>query len=413
LRLFEQLAKDDKWNTRVVPSSSLHRLPTIVEVTKGTGVGIGIADLLCNEKSSSTLNYGDLIAHTRRDFIQNHIAFFCGFVEETNERVFDATEILKTENTFPLALTLTDVEQTNNEITMELAKLAERIIDQSALLNDIKKLVGTQYYEGKIDRLKAEIAKAEKLAQSPTLLNIIQNVGAGAGALANLSNLSTGAVTLTSLLSSMPGDNSVLYMVAHQDQFNAAGDQLSKGAAAVGTLQQVIQKEFASFQSEIAATASRQKQQYIESIIHLSDLREAKQRVFLSVQASLDKAVIKELLGAKLVHAGPEAVQVCQLSAMGFTEMPSSTTISSLNENCNKYPARVQEFGTCLKTSPHAAGFSVLFGGNTGLLVAYDKRQTKCFSYAPMPSTASEFSQQGTERISDLETTDRTRKPAN
>jgi hypothetical protein len=401
VRLFQRLVVDEAWEPRAIPTAQLQPLETVVEVSADTGIGIGMSVLMCQQATNGQVNYFNLISPTRREYIQNHQAFFCASRETSNLKMLDARSLLKAEYTLPLTLTLGSLEEINNTIASELNKLATLTIDQNALLNDVKKYVGSQTFEPKIQKLQAQMAEAERRAQKPGVLEVLKTVASGAGAVAGMESLVPGAIGLVSLIADVPSDDAVLYLIQHQESFEDNAKKLNSGAAAVGTLMDVIdhldggrgadisslreqlatvQQAFTDFQTELAATANIQRRQYLDTWTSLIGHKEQQQRILLSQLTSVNKAVIRELLGAKLAKATPEAVQVCQLAAAGFVLMPSQTTVTSLNENCGNYPSRVKALLECIGRSPRAPGFTLFFGGHIGLLIADDRKQTNCFT---------------------------------
>ena len=54
-----------------------------------------------------------------------------------------------------------------------LADLSNKTIDQNALLNDLKALVGKQYYEETIRNLQSAIEEAQRRACAPSLFSLI------------------------------------------------------------------------------------------------------------------------------------------------------------------------------------------------------------------------------------------------
>ena len=135
---------------------------------------------------------------------------------------------------------------------------------------------------------------------------------------------------------------------------------------------EAVKKEYGNFQAQIAETANYQKQQYLEVIMRLINLREQRQGIFLETQADLDKQAIKEIVGARLENVSGEALHVCDVAVKHFIEAPSQAAVVSLNSNCANYSRRIRALVDCLAQVPPAAGSSLLFGGTTGVRVATD-----------------------------------------
>ena len=398
--LFSTLAANANSAHFSVRTKSLNRLPSIVKLTQDNAFGSAVARLICVASPERNL---PLISADKAAFLRSHIAFFCGFLGSPNNRQsIDATQLLKTSNTFPLTLTLASLEQVSIDITSELVALSQLTIDQNSLLNDIKNLVGSQIYETKISKLKEAIKDAERRARSPTVVDALSAAISAGQAAAQLPNLATGMMVLTSLISQIPNNSVPLYVLQKRESFAAAGEQLGKGGAAVGDLVQAIdklqpnsnaaselndlrkslveaQKEYDELLKAVQETANQHKQEYIASIQKIIELNRKQQRTVLAERTALNIAVVKEMIGGKLAHASLEALQICPKSAAAFILNPTEGTLSNLSTGCGMYSDRIPGLIGCLENSPKTAGFSVFFGGNVGFIVARDRRETACF----------------------------------
>jgi hypothetical protein len=406
IHIFAQLAAGHDWSTKIIRRSSLKPIPTFIIPNDDTAVSVSIAELLCAEKSASVPKYGELISGAKRAYVQNHITYFCTFLQGDNMQVLDASELLKTDDTLPATLNIDAIEKADNNITTALVNLSQITLHQAVLLNGIKQLIGKWMYEGRIAALQAAIDKAEAEMKKQSVLGILQNVANGVAAIGDLSNLVTGATALVSKVAQMPtgsNDSMVLYLASQQEEINGATDKLGRGAHALSTLESVIQSfspdsnaakqladlkaqleqvrnEYAKFQAGIAQTVAQHNRDYLTLMLRLNDLSRERQAIFLGTQATITKAVIKNLVGARLKLVTDESRQNCPESVASFFQLPAKMTFGTMHDNCVAYSPATRKLMECLDNAKRkrTKDLDLLWGSEVGLRIATDRQKTAC-----------------------------------
>jgi hypothetical protein len=329
----------------------------------------------------------------------DHLTYFCASYGERDRRFLDVTEILKTSDTFSKAMQGAITEQVGVKISGKLIELAEIQIDQSQLLNDIKKHVGSIDYNQQINHLQEIIDAAKQRAKSRGVMAVLGQVVSGLSGVAGFTNILTGATQLTSWIAAIPAEGAPLFVANHQKEFNEARENLATGAASIETvlaaihnlsqeasnddirgLEQNLEElkgQFAEFQKEIAVTGNQLKEQYVTKMLELSELDQERQNIYVVVNRELDKAVVKSILGSHLAGAEASGVRKCADGARWFFE-GLNLTISALVGPCGAYSQNIQTMKTCVANAPTSSKTSLIFGAKNGLVVGHNVQGRHC-----------------------------------